>query len=200
MAWHSSIKLALVGSVAALAILGLACNEAKPAAAPATPTATTAQDKAAMEAKAMAEQKAMDEKAAMEAKAMAEKKAMEEKAAMEKSGDAMMEKTDSAMMKLPDQQFAAHFVDSAPKHGTTFTQTPDKVVLNFNFTLTEASTITVSKDGAMVATTKPTFSANKLMMSAPLPANTGKGLYQVDYKACWPDNSCHNGRFAFTVG
>lgn len=176
MAWHRSIKLALVGSVAALAILGLACSEAQPAASP-------AQDKAAMEAKAMSEQKAM-----------------EEKAAMEKSGDAAMAKTDSAMMKLPDQQFAAHFVDSAPKHGTTFAQAPDKVVLNFNFTLSEASTITVSKDGAMVATAKPAFSANKLTMSAPLPANAGKGLYQVDYKACWPDNSCHNGRFAFTVG
>lgn len=200
MAWRKSIKLALMGSVAALAILGLACSKAQPAASPAAPAAAAAQDKAAMEAKAMAEQKAMEDKAAMEAKAMAEKKAMEEKAAMEKSGDAAMAKTDSAMMKLPDQQFTAHFVDSAPKHGTTVTQAPDKVVLNFNFTLSEASTITVSKDGAMVATAKPTFSANKLTMSAPFPANAGKGLYQVDYKACWPDNSCHNGRFAFTVG
>jgi len=37
-------------------------------------------------------------------------------------------------------------------------------------------------------------------MSAPLPANVGKGLYQVDYKACWPDQSCHTGKFAFIVG
>ena len=36
-------------------------------------------------------------------------------------------------------------------------------------------------------------------MWVPLPANSGDGLYVVDYKACWPDRSCHNGRFAFTV-
>jgi methionine-rich copper-binding protein CopC len=118
---------------------------------------------------------------------------MEEKAAMEKTGGAMM-------AKLPDQQFAAHFVDSTPKHGATFAQTPDKVVINFNFTLSEASTITFSKEGAPVVSAKPTFSGNKLTMSAPLPANVGNGLYQVDYRACWPDQSCHTGKFAFIVG
>jgi methionine-rich copper-binding protein CopC len=162
MSWHHSVKLALVGSVVALAVIGLACGTAQPAASPANTPTTTAQDKAAMEAKAM------------EAKAMA--------------------------AKLPDQQFAAHFVDSTPKHGATFAQTPDKVVINFNFTLSEASTITFSKDGAPVVSAKPTFSGNKLTMSAPLPANVGNGLYQVDYKACWPDQSCHAGKFAFIVG
>ncbi len=170
MSWHHSVKLALVGSVAALAVIGLACGKAQPAASPANTPTTTAQDKAAMEAKAM-----------------------EAKAAMEKTGSAVM-------TKLPDQQFAAHFVDSTPKHGATFAQVPDKVVINFNFTLSEASTITVSKDGAPVVSAKPTFSGNKLIMSAPLPANVGNGLYQVDYKACWPDQSCHTGEFAFTVG
>ena len=174
MSWHHSVQLALVGSAVALAVIGLACGKAQPAASPANTATTTAQDKAAMEAKAMAEKKAMEEKAAMEAKAMAE--------------------------KLPDQQFAAHFVDSTPKHGVTFAQMPDKVVINFNFTLSEASTITFSKDGAPVVSAKPTFSSNKLTMSVPLPANVGKGLYQVDYKACWPDQSCHTGKFAFIVG
>jgi methionine-rich copper-binding protein CopC len=174
MSWHHSVKLVLVWSVVALAVIGLACGKAQPAAAPAkTPTAT-AQDKAAMEPKAMVEAKAMEEKAAMEAKAMAE--------------------------KLPDQQFAAHFVNSTPNHRATFAQMPDKVVINFDFTLSETSTITVSKDGAPVVSAKPTFSGNKLTMSAPLPANVGNGLYQVDYKACWPDQSCHTGKFAFTVG
>jgi len=189
MSWHHSVKLALVGSVVALAVIGLACGKAQPAASPANTPTTTAQDKAAMEAMAMAEKKAMDEKAAMEA--MAEKKTMEENAAMEAKAMAA---------KLPDQQFAAHFVGSTPKHGVTFAQMPDKVVINFDFTLSEISTIIVSKDGAPVVSAKPTFSGNKLTMSSPLPVNVGNGLYQVDYKACWPDQSCHTGKFAFTVG
>ena len=180
MSWHHSVKLALIGSVAALAVIGLACGQAQPAAAPANTPTATAQDKAAMEAKAMVEKKAMEAKAAMEAKTAMEAKAM--------------------VAKLPDQQFAAHFVDSTPKHGATFAQMPDKVVINFNFTLSEASTITFSKDGAPVVSAKPTFSGNKLIMSALLPANLGNGLYQVDYKACWPDQSCHTGKFAFIVG
>ena len=174
MSWHHSVKLALVGSVVALAVIGLACGQAQPAASPANTSTTTALDKAAMEAMAMAEKKAMEEKAAME-------------------------KTGGAMMKLPDQQFAAHFVDSTPKHGDTLARMPDKVLINFNFTLSEVSTITVSKDGAPVVSARPTFADNKLTMSAALPAIVGNGLYQVDYKACWPDQSCHPGKFAFTV-
>jgi len=196
--------LSLLAGVMAFSLVTACAPSSSPALQPSAPSAAekAAMDKkAAMEAKAMAEKKAKDEKAAMEAKAMAEKKAMDEKAAMEAKAmaekQAMEEK--AAMAKLPDQLFAPHFVESNPKHGAQLAQVPGTITLNFNFTLSETSTIIVSKEGATVASAKPTLSSNKLTMAASLPANAGNGLYQVDYKACWPDNSCHIGRFAFIV-
>ena len=126
-------------------------------------------------------------------------------AMMEKTPDAMMQKTPDAMvgdtmMKLPEQQFAAHFVSSNPAHGAKVTQAPAAVTLNFNFTLSEASTIAVTDDGKALTLAKPSFTGNKLAMSVALPGGPGNGLYVVDYKACWPDNSCHTGKFGFTVG
>lgn len=116
--------------------------------------------------------------------------------------DAMMSKgtpTGDAMKKLPDQLFAAHFVDSAPKHGDAFAQVPEKVVINFNFTLSDVSTIAVLKDDKPLTVGKVAFAANLLSMSATLPKDAGDGLYLVKYKACWPDKSCHEGQFAFKV-
>ena len=102
--------------------------------------------------------------------------------------------------KLPPQQFAAHYVDSAPVHGKTFALVPDKVLINFDFSLAEPSSITVTKDGASVQTGKTAISgANSLHLSATLPGTAGDGIYLVKYKACWPDRSCHDGQFSFTV-
>ncbi len=119
----------------------------------------------------------------------------------DKTPDTMMQKTPDAMMeKLPEQQFAAHFVSSDPTHGAKLVQTPANITLNFNFTLNETSTVGIVKDGKAITLPKPIFTGNKLGMSIALPAGSGNGLYVVDYKACWPDNSCHNGKFGFTVG
>ncbi len=118
-------------------------------------------------------------------------------AAMAKTPDAMT-KGDSMMPKLPDQMFAAHYVDSAPKHGDTFAKAPDKVLINFNFTLSDPSAITVLKDDKPIQV-KTMLASNNLSMSAALPADAGDGLYVVKYKACWPDKSCHDGLFAFVV-
>ncbi len=125
-------------------------------------------------------------------------------AAMAKPTDAAMAKTPDAvskgdaMMKLPDQMFAAHFVDSAPKHGDAFAKAPDKVLINFNFTLSEPSAITVLKDDKPIQV-KTVLASNNLSMSAALPNDAGDGVYLVKYKACWPDKSCHDGAFAFVV-
>lgn len=97
-------------------------------------------------------------------------------------------------------QFAAHYVDSAPIHGQTFALVPDKVLINFDFSLAEPSSISVTKDGKALQIEKSTISGpNSLHLSSPLPRDAGDGLYVVSYKACWPDKSCHNGQFAFTV-
>jgi methionine-rich copper-binding protein CopC len=112
----------------------------------------------------------------------------------------MAEETSAAMMpEFPQQQFAAHFVDSMPMHEGTLDSVPEQVVLNFNFTLSDASTITIEKDGKELKTAPGTLGDNKLSMTAEIPADAGTGLYLVKYKACWPDNSCHNGQFAFAV-
>jgi len=118
--------------------------------------------------------------------------------------DAMMKKEtpagDAMMKKIPEQMFAAHFVDSMPKHGETLAKSPEKLVLNFNFTLADNSTIVVTKDGAPVSVGNLMLGDKMLAMSATLPMNAGEGLYVVKYKACWPDRSCNDGQFAFLVG
>lgn len=102
--------------------------------------------------------------------------------------------------QLPTQRFAAHYVDSAPVHGTAYSVVPDKVLINFDFTLTPPSTITVAKDGVAVQTGATSITgANRLSLTAPLPRDGGDGLCVVTYRACWPDRSCHDGQFAFRV-
>jgi len=118
------------------------------------------------------------------------------------TADAMMNKatpTAEAMMKAPDQMFAAHFVDSAPMHNQAFALVPDKVLINFNFTLDETSSIAVTKDDKPVTLGKVMLSERKFSLSATLPKDAGDGSYVVKYKACWPDKSCHDGLFAFKV-
>lgn len=108
--------------------------------------------------------------------------------------------TPPSTSSLSPQRFAAHYVDSAPVHGKTFALVPDKVLINFDFSLAEPSTISLTKDGKALQIGAPTISGpNSLHLSATLPSDTGDGVYVVNYKACWPDKSCHEGQFAFTV-
>lgn len=108
--------------------------------------------------------------------------------------------TTSSTSRLPLQRFAAHYVDAAPIHGKTFALVPDKVLINFDMTLAEPSSISITKDGKALQIGPPTISGpNSLHLSATLPSDAGDGEYVVNYKACWPDKSCHEGQFAFTV-
>lgn len=99
----------------------------------------------------------------------------------------------------PQQIVAPHFVDSYPTHGQSFVLAPETIVVNFNFTLNETSTLAVTRDGQAVPVPAPTFNQRKLAMRAPLGRASGGGRYVVTYRACWPDTSCHDGQFAFTV-
>jgi methionine-rich copper-binding protein CopC len=118
----------------------------------------------------------------------------------DKDGDAMTDKDGAMMDKMGDQKFAAHFVDSVPKHGESYAAAPAQVVINFDFTLGANSVINVSKDGAALAAGATNITgANKLSMNASLPAGSGDGIYTVTYRACWPDGSCHDGEFGFKV-
>ncbi|MBI4329507.1 MAG: cupredoxin domain-containing protein [Chloroflexi bacterium] len=100
---------------------------------------------------------------------------------------------------LPDHLVAPHFVDSSPRHGQVFQQTPESIVINFNFNLHDKSSLTLTRDGAPVLISKITIDANRLALRALLGAGGGDGLYLVVYSACWPDGSCHGGQFAFQI-
>jgi plastocyanin/methionine-rich copper-binding protein CopC len=116
-----------------------------------------------------------------------------------KSGSAM-ETPAGGAAKLPDQLFAAHFVDSTPGHGQEFAQVPNRVLINFNFNLADNSSITVTKSGVPVAAGPATVQGGRrLELTSGLAGVQGDGVYLVNYKACWPDRSCHDGQFAFRV-
>lgn len=94
---------------------------------------------------------------------------------------------------------SAHYVSNIPGHGAILDSAPTQVSLIFNFDLSTASTISVMKNGQEVSTGAAAISADKLTLSKALIVNAGSGLYTVNYNACWPDGSCHDGQFQFGV-
>ena len=93
---------------------------------------------------------------------------------------------------------AAHFVSSEPANNAVLLTAPQHVKINFNFDLAAPSKITVTRNGADVTAGPTTIGADKLSMNVPINAQQ-TGNYQVNYTACWPDQSCHNGLFGFSV-
>lgn len=99
------------------------------------------------------------------------------------------------------QQFentkSPHYVSSTPANNAVLSAVPDKVTVTFNFDLAASSKITVTVNGKEVSGTT-TISQDKLSMSTNL-ETTEAGSYKVNYTACWPDGSCHEGSFGFFV-
>lgn len=92
-----------------------------------------------------------------------------------------------------------HFVSSDPVNNAVLTKGPSQVTINFNFNLAAGSKISVTANGNDVTTTQGTkISSDKLSMTA-LINPIEPATYKVLYTACWPDGSCHNGSFGFTV-
>ena len=116
-------------------------------------------------------------------------------------GDSYGSDSDAMAMtkELPDHIRASHFVDSYPMHGDSLTQSPAEVVINVNFNLNENSRINVTRDGEPVAVGSAMIAEDQLSMRASLQDPTADGVYEVKYRACWPDGSCHNGSYAFFV-
>ena len=100
---------------------------------------------------------------------------------------------------LPDKIVAPHFVNSYPAHGDVLAQAPEVVLLNFNFNLKYKSAINVTRDGEAVSAGPAEIAESEISMQAPLTGESADGVYKVDYDACWPDGSCHEGSVAFTV-
>lgn len=92
-----------------------------------------------------------------------------------------------------------HFVNSTPSNSEVFVASPLNVIINFNFDLAEPSAIIVEKDGQSVGVGGTVIDENKLAMRQALPNSLTDGSYKVSYKACWPDATCHDGVFYFTI-
>ena len=94
---------------------------------------------------------------------------------------------------------SAHYESNTPAHGAVLAAVPINVVIDFNFDLAVPSEIKILKDGKDYSTSNTIIDSNKLAMRRDMDPNSPDGLYKVDYKACWPDRSCHTGYFQFVI-
>ena len=73
------------------------------------------------------------------------------------------------------------------------------VVIDVNFDLASPSSISITKDGTDYGTSATTIDTNRLAMRRAMQTDTPEGTYTVQYTACWPDKSCHDGHFQFAI-
>jgi methionine-rich copper-binding protein CopC len=113
--------------------------------------------------------------------------------------EAEAEEQTESTLTFSDPKKSAHYVSNTPAHGSVLDEVPSEVVLNFNFDLSKDSTISITKDGKEYSSGAVSFAADKLSMRKAVVSGGGSGVYTVNYNACWPDGSCHNGRFQFGI-
>ena len=94
---------------------------------------------------------------------------------------------------------SAHYESNTPAHGAILAGVPINVVIDFNFDLAKPSEIKVLKDGKDYGLDETIIDDNKLAMRRKIDPTAPDGLYKVEYKACWPNGSCHNGNFQFVI-
>ncbi|MBA3758838.1 copper resistance protein CopC [Candidatus Saccharibacteria bacterium] len=93
---------------------------------------------------------------------------------------------------------AAHYVSSNPSNNALLNSSVDTVAIKFNFDLAPPSKINVTLNGADVTKSATSISSDKLTLTIPVTANQ-TGNYKVEYAACWPDGSCHDGSYGFSI-
>ena len=94
---------------------------------------------------------------------------------------------------------SAHYESNTPAHGSVLAGVPINVVIDFNFDLAKPSEIKILKDGTDYGVEETIIDDNKLAMRRAMKTDAPDGVYKVEYKACWPDGSCHDGYFQFAV-
>jgi plastocyanin/methionine-rich copper-binding protein CopC len=94
---------------------------------------------------------------------------------------------------------APHFESSTPLANSTLPTPPPNVTINFNFDLADSSSIEILLDGTNYAINQTTVDENKLSMRRNMSSDAPDGSYLVKYNACWPDGSCHDGQFQFSI-
>ncbi len=94
---------------------------------------------------------------------------------------------------------SAHYESNTPEHSATLAAVPVNVVINFNFDLAKPSEIKIKKDGKDFGVAETVIDNNKLSMRRNIDPSAPDGIYAVNYNACWPDGSCHDGNFQFAI-
>jgi plastocyanin len=92
-----------------------------------------------------------------------------------------------------------HWESNTPEHEAILAAVPINVVIDFNFDLGPGSDISIVRDGKEYAVGNTIIDDNKLAMRRAMDAEAPDGIYRVEYKACWPDGSCHEGYFEFGI-
>lgn len=94
---------------------------------------------------------------------------------------------------------SVHFESNTPLHGAILAGAPINIVIDFNFGLAKPSEIKIFNNSKDYGVGETIIDSNKLTMRRNMSPNAPDGLYKVEYKACWPDGSCHNGYFQFVI-
>jgi plastocyanin/methionine-rich copper-binding protein CopC len=94
---------------------------------------------------------------------------------------------------------SAHYETNTPEHGATLAGVPANVVIDFNFDLAKPSEIKILKDSKEYGIEETVIDSNKLSMRKKMDPASPDGMYRVEYNACWPDGSCHDGNFQFVI-
>jgi plastocyanin len=92
-----------------------------------------------------------------------------------------------------------HWESNTPDHGSILAAGPINVVIDFNFDLGPGSEVSIMSNGREYATGETIIDDNKLAMRHTMDPEAPDGFYRVEYKACWPDGSCHDGYFEFGI-
>lgn len=110
------------------------------------------------------------------------------------------ETSSGTVLEFQGAKKSAHYESSTPAHSTVLPGVPINVAVDFNFDLAENSAITITDpDKKDYGTGETQIDNNKLAMRRVMNPQSPDGIYTVDYSACWPDGSCHEGHFQFAI-
>lgn len=107
--------------------------------------------------------------------------------------------TSGAEYNFETPKKSAHYESNTPEQGTVIPAPPLNVVINFNFDLAPPSEISITSNGKDYGVDETVIDDGNLSMRREMDSSAPNGLYDVNYNACWPDGSCHDGHFQFAI-
>lgn len=90
-------------------------------------------------------------------------------------------------------------VGTTPQHAVVIASLPQVIAVRAREPLTEAATLTVSRDGQAVEGLQRNFTSDRMTMEVQLSADAPSGVYTVLYQTCRAAGLCEPGGFAFRV-